>query len=699
MSALDINKTTNFGDDFYQSAAVSSLRGIGKRYAEVLNNQGYKNLFDLCFNLPFRYLDRTHITKICDVEVDDNFYLIKGYIKSGSLIRGRFYKITVSDETGNIEAIFFNAQPYFYQNLSLGRELILYGPVKRDFNGRICLQHPQITFIKKGEEIEPEKALTPVYHLSSNLAQQNIRKIIQKLTDKLSILPLEELLIDECNPYKISLNQAILFLHAPTPPKDGKLFNITASKHFSRICYEELVAYHLNLLKIKELNFNHTAVALSIDISLHKSFLKTLPFEPTKGQKECFDAICHDLRSTIPMLRLLQGDVGSGKTLVAVMACLQVCRNGKQSVLLAPTELLALQHYKTFLNLLKNFAVNIAILHSSQVKSERERNLKAISSGQAQIIVGTHSVFQNEVIYNDLALAIIDEQHRFGMEQRAALLRKARPGLTLHQLVMTATPIPRTLQLALYSDLSVSTIKDKPKGRLSVITRLVQDKRRSEIMVHLRNICAQGQQAYWVCPLIEENNEEGGASAVKIFNEIKRIVPDLKTELLHGQLSNNQKHEVMNNFVSGKTQILVATTIVEVGVDVPNATVMVIDGADRLGLAQLHQLRGRVGRGSKQGYCILVYQSPQNDNERNDVLQRLNIMKLTDDGFKIAEEDLKMRGPGEVLGTKQSGFDFMRVADLARDHNLLKDTHKTAIYIKENYPEIAQKLLKRWFKN
>ena len=482
MSAVETNDTKNFGDEFYQSTAVSSLRGIGKRYSEVLNNQGYKSLFDLCFNLPYRYLDRTHITNICDVNIDENFYLIKGNIKSGSLIRGRFYKITVCDETGNIDAIFFNAHPYFYQSLSLGRELLLYGCVKKDFTGRICLQHPQITFVKKGEVAEADKTLTPVYHLSSNLAQQNIRKIIQKLTEKLAVLPLEELLIDECNPYKISLNQAILFLHAPEPPKDGKAFNITASKQFARICFEELVAYHLNLLKIKELNFNHIATAMVIDNNLHNSLLKSLPFEPTKGQKETFDAVCHDLRSTIPMLRLLQGDVGSGKTLVAIMACLQVCRNGKQSVLLAPTELLAIQHYKTFLSLLKNFAVNIALLHSSQIKSERERNLKAIASGQAKIIVGTHSVFQNDVIYHDLALAIIDEQHRFGMEQRAALLRKAPPGLTLHQLVMTATPIPRTLQLALYSDLSVSTIKDKPKGRLSVITRLVQDKRRHEIM-------------------------------------------------------------------------------------------------------------------------------------------------------------------------------------------------------------------------
>lgn len=684
-------------DSYYQSNALEALPGVGKRYAQILKELGFNTLFDICFDIPFRYLDKTKITPISEVVKEDHYYLIKAKVLSTHNLKGKVLKVALADDFGKIEAVFFNSLPYFTNKLVLNQEVILFGMSKRDYYGRLCLQHPQVTFLQNGQEFAPEKNLTPIYHLSETLPQQNLRKIITTVTSRLKSLPLAELLTPEENPFSLSLTEAILTIHAPLPPQDGSAFNLFTTKAFKRICFEELIAYQLTLLQLKDINLLHTAENIAIDLKVEQKLLETLPFRPTAGQVQAYKEICTDLEKTVPMLRLLQGDVGSGKTLVAIMACLQVCRNGKQCVLLAPTELLANQHYQSFKKFLSPFAVNLVLLHSSLPQNQRQQILKEIASGTANIIIGTHSVFQENVKYHDLALAVIDEQHRFGLEQRSSLLKKAPKGKSLHQLVMTATPIPRTLQLAIYSNLDVSSIYDKPPGRKKIITAMVLDRRRHEVISHLRNVCEIGQQVYWVCPLIGENGDDQ-AAAQNVYKEISRILPDIKCALLHGQLKPAQKQQVMADFVNNKVQILVATTIVEVGVDVPNASVIIIDGAQRLGLAQLHQLRGRVGRGQIQGSCVLLYKIPEDDPKATTLIQeRLQVIKNNDDGFKIAENDLKLRGPGEVIGTAQSGFNFMRAAAIDRDHELLKLAHQKASILKKQDPKRALALVKRWF--
>lgn len=684
-------------DNYYQSNALASLPGVGKRYAQILKEQGFNTLFDLLFDIPFRYLDKTKLTPIAAVRDDDNYYLIKAQVKSTHTFKGKVLKVNLVDDSGRLDAIFFNSLPYFTNKFVLNQYVMLFGMAKRDYAGLLCLQHPQVTFLDNGVELIPDKTLTPVYHLKETLSQQNLRKIIATITSRLKALPLEELLNAKENPFALSLTEAILEVHAPAPPPPGQNFNLFSTKAFKRICFEELLAYQLALLRLKDLNLTHKAQKLAIDKEIEEKLLKALPFTPTAGQMQAYADICTDLGHSVPMLRLLQGDVGSGKTLVAIMACLQVCRNGCQCALLAPTELLATQHYQSLQKFLKDFAVNIVLLKSSLTKKARDSALSAIADGRAHIIVGTHSIFQDEVKYHNLALAIIDEQHRFGLDQRTALLKKAPSGLTVHQLVMTATPIPRTLQLATYSNLDVSSIYDKPPGRKSIITAKVSSERRSEVIAHLRNVCAKGQQIYWVCPLIGEN-EDDNAAAMSVYNDISQALPDLSCGLLHGQLKTNQKQQIMEDFVNNKIQILVATTIVEVGVDVPNATVIIIDGAQRLGLAQLHQLRGRVGRGDIQGSCVLLYTAPEDPKACELMHERLDVIKNSDDGFKIAEADLKLRGPGGITGTDQSGFNFTRVADLNRDHELLSLAYQKASILKQEDPKRALQLIDRWFK-
>lgn len=684
-------------DSYYQNNALESLPGVGKRYAQILKELGFNTLFDICFDIPFRYLDKTKITPIAAVLEEEHYYLIKARVLATHNLKGKVLKVSLTDDSGKIEAVFFNSLPYFTNKLVLNQEVMLFGLSKRDYYGRLCLQHPQITFLQNGQEPAPETALTPIYHLAETLPQQNLRKIITTVTSRLHALPLEELLTPDENPFSLSLTEAILAVHAPLPPEDGSEFNLFATEAFKRICYEELLAYQLTLLQLKDNNLLHKAESIAIDPQIEQKLIESLPFKLTDGQLNAYKEICTDLNKTVPMLRLLQGDVGSGKTLVAIMACLQVCRNGRQCVLLAPTELLAIQHYKSFQKFLSSFAVNIVLLHSSLPQNQRLQILKEIANGSANIIIGTHSVFQENVKYLNLALAVIDEQHRFGLEQRASLLKKAPKGKSLHQLVMTATPIPRTLQLAIYSNLDVSSIYDKPPGRKKITTVMVLDRRRHELISHLRNVCEVGQQVYWVCPLIGEHAEDQ-SSAQSVFKEISRSLPDIKCALLHGQLKPAQKQQVMDDFIKNKIQILVATTIVEVGVDVPNASVIIIDGAQRLGLAQLHQLRGRVGRGQIQGSCVLLYNVPEDDPKAAALIQeRLQVIKNNDDGFKIAENDLKLRGPGEVIGTAQSGFNFMRVADIVRDHELLKLAHQNASILKKQDPKRALALVKRWF--
>ncbi|MGN1281140.1 MAG: ATP-dependent DNA helicase RecG [Succinivibrio sp.] len=419
-----------------------------------------------------------------------------------------------------------------------------------------------------------------------------------------------------------------------------------------------------------------------------------MPFELKGAQARAIEDIGNDLSRQTPMIRLLHGDVGTGKTIVAIASCLRVCQSQGQSVVLAPTELLCQQHYKVFEKLLSPLGINVVMLTSSLKGSKRTQTLEDIRNGKAQVIVGTHSVFQADVEYKSLYLAIIDEQHRFGIEQRVALLHKAPKGLTVHQLVMTATPIPRTLQLALFSDLDVSLLDELPKNRKPVTTAVMSDENKDKIISRLKTVCKDGTQVYWVCPNIEENEEEN-ASAQASYKYLKHKLPELNIGLIHGQQKIQDRNKIMRDFIDNKISILVATTIIEVGVDVPNASIIIIEGADRLGLAQLHQLRGRVGRGSKESYCILVYKKTESDNEI--AMQRLSIMRSTSDGFKIATEDLKLRGPGEVLGNRQAGFDLFRVVDVNRDFQLVEVARKIALTLIKNDLDICKLLIRRWF--
>ena len=685
-------------DSTYSSTDISTIRGLGHNYAECFYKKGIYNLFDLLFNFPFKYLDQTKLTRICDIVPDGRYYLIVGRITSTKLVlnsRIRVLNVTIADETGQLPTVFFNPYPNQINTYTNNRRLMAFGKVAYNKYGVASLQHPTVTFLSDEDEVITKDRLTPVYHAVDKVPQTTIRKAVAGVLDRLSNMELEELLPQDLNPFSMTITQALEKVHYPKPPVDAaEKFILEKSAAFKRLCFEELIAYQLTLLSIKKANEKRNAINLSLCPERIEALLKTIPFTLTGAQLRSYKEISEDLNKDTPMMRLLHGDVGSGKTMVAILSAIQTVHSGRQCVLLAPTELLCAQHYNKFSPLLEPFGIKCALLTSSVKGKAREKILKEVADGTVNVLIGTHSVFQDEVTYQSLALAIIDEQHRFGIDQRIALLRKAPKNFTLHQLVMTATPIPRTLQLALFSDLDVSTLDELPKGRVPIVTTVFDDARKNDVIRRLAKVCTEGTQVYWVCPNIEEDEDGENASVIKTHKELKKALPHLEIGLLHGQMATNEKTKVMKNFLEGKIHILVATTIIEVGVDVPNASIIIIEGADRLGLAQLHQLRGRVGRGQKESYCILLHKDC-NDNEI--ALKRLAIMKGSSDGFKIATEDLKLRGPGEVIGQRQTGFDIFRIVDVNRDFELIKDARSAALDIIENRKEVCLALIKRWF--
>ena len=691
------------GDAYFATASVASLKGVGGSFAQKLQSQGVLTLFDLLLDLPFRYLDETRITKAREAKVNgrEQLFCLKVCSSQSFTTRSgkRLFTVTLEDDSARMQALFFNSWPGFSNQFQSGRMLMAFGQVKRGMTGMACLQHPSVHFLDPGEEPLVQSTLTPVYHSPGKMPQKTLRRLIAETLEKLRAIPLPELLPASLRPGGLDINTAIALTHRPAPPKDSEAV-VTPEElpSFRRLCFEELTAYELMLLSLKRINRNRRSLPLKFDAALHQKLLSSLGFALTPSQDQAFNEIMADLSKPVPMLRLLHGDVGSGKTLVALLACLQAAGNGVQSVLLAPTELLARQHYGKFLQILSPLGVRCALLYSGQKKAERAQVLEEIAQGRAQVVIGTHSLFQPEVAYKALTLAVIDEQHRFGVEQRAALLRKAPEGTAVHQLVMTATPIPRTQQLALFADLDVSTLKELPSGRTPVTTAIMDDSRRGDIIKRLREVCSKGAQAYWICPRIDEGDEEDDsplASVKEIHALLTRQLPGIKVGLLHGQMGSDEKTKVMEKFLKGEISVLAATTIVEVGVDVPNASIIVIDGAQGLGLAQLHQLRGRVGRGRARSYCILVYKRGT-AGEGSVAWERLKIMRKTTDGFKIAEADLKLRGPGEILGHQQTGFNLFRVADAGRDHEMFKDARAAAEQILPDN-ERARALIGRWF--
>ncbi len=592
----------------------------------------------------------------------------------------------LEDASGQLTLRFLHFYPSQIAALKVGTKLRVYGEVRHGFFGYEMV-HPQCKHV--GSQTVVAEALTPVYPTTAGLTQPNIRKAIQ--------IALNQDALAETLPAGVykqlnlpSFAASIQSLHNPPPDANLNALENRSTPEWRRLVFDELLAQQLSMRKHYAKRRSLDAPSIAASQILVSQLLKNLAFALTQSQKKVVAEISHDLTQPHPMQRLLQGDVGSGKTIVACMAALQAIEHGWQVALMAPTEILAEQHYKKFETWLKPLKLNIAWLIGSQSKKEREQALTDIATGRAQFVVGTHALFQDAVSFNKLGLAIIDEQHRFGVQQRLALRKKGEP--EPHQLMMSATPIPRTLSMSYFADLDVSVIDELPPGRTPIVTKLVSDQRREEVLQRVREACMAGSQAYWVCPLIEESEALQLQTANDTFAHMQAEFPELNIGLVHGRMKPAEKQAVMAQFSTGSVQLLVATTVIEVGVDVPNASLMVIEHAERSGLSQLHQLRGRVGRGAAKSTCILLYQNKLSETAR----ARLKVIYESNDGFAIAQADLHLRGPGEFLGTRQSGVPMLKIADLERDADLLEAAKNMADKLIKEYPVAVEQHLERW---
>jgi ATP-dependent DNA helicase RecG len=678
------------------------VRPARRTVQEKLARLGIADEFDLMLHLPLRYEDETHLYPIRDVPANKTVLIEGVIIRSEVMYRPRRQLVCqVEDATGMLFMRFLNFYGSQVKAYSVGRRIRLLGEARPGFFG-VEMVHPKCRIVPEHEPLAD--ALTPIYPATAGLSSETIRKLIQQvlhqtLGDATRQNYLQETLPDTIlTRYQLQgFKDSVIFLHQPSPDASGTLLQGRAHPAWRRIKFDELLAQQLSMRLHYRQRRSGNAPALAENNSLTKALLELLPFELTSGQKKAFSEISRDLTAPHPMQRLLQGDVGSGKTVVAALAVLQAIENNCQAALMAPTEILAEQHYQKLSGwlgpLLAPLGMTIAWLSGNQKKKQREAMLANIAEGNAMLAIGTHALFQEQVEFNRLGLVIIDEQHRFGVQQRLALRNKgAEASFTPHQLMMSATPIPRTLSMSYYADLDVSIIDGLPPGRTQILTKLVADNRRDEVTARVRDACRAGKQAYWVCPLIEESEALQLKTALETHQTLNSIFPELKTGLVHGRLRSQEKSAVMESFAQGEIHLLVATTVIEVGVDVPNASLMVIEHAERMGLAQLHQLRGRVGRGAAGGTCILLYQQPISAIAR----ERLKIIFEHTDGFEIARQDLRLRGPGEFLGARQSGVPMLRFADLEQDGDLLDATRTAAEELLRNYPEAAKRHLQRW---
>lgn len=677
------------------------LSGVGPKIAEKLQKCAINTIQDLLFHLPFRYQDRTHVTPIINLRPND-FAVIEGVIQHTEITGSRkpSLLVTLRDGSGQINLRFFHFMAAQQEQLAAGTRLRCFGEVKAGFRGGLEMFHPEYRRILAEDIMPVDETLTPIYPTTEGLNQ----KTLQNLTAQALRLLEEGHFLQELLPEKIlrSLNmpalaEAIAFLHRPPPdvPMQQLVQQLEDGKHPAqqRLAFEELLAHRLSMRKLRAKAQSHQAPRLQHDQDLVQKFLDNLPFKPTNAQVRVNQEISHDLLQNYPMLRLVQGDVGSGKTLVAAVAMLQAVSNGYQAALMAPTDLLAEQHYYNFSNWLANFGISIAWLAGKHKGKLRSKTLETLKDGTAQIIIGTHALFQDLVQFNKLGLIVVDEQHRFGVHQRLALREKGANGNEFpHQLIMTATPIPRTLSMTAYADLDFSVIDELPPGRTPVKTVVISDSKRHEVIVRIQQVCQEQRQVYWVCPLIEESEILQCQAAEKTFELLLQELPHLRIALIHGRLKPKEKELIMWQFKQHEIDLLVATTVIEVGVDVPNASLMIMENAERLGLSQLHQLRGRVGRGATESFCVLLYQSPLSHMAK----QRLSIMRESTDGFLIAQKDLELRGPGEVLGTKQTGLMQFRIADLKRDQHLLEQISQVAAELFHESPEVADAIIQRW---
>jgi ATP-dependent DNA helicase RecG len=674
--------------------SVTTLHGIGDKVAEQLASLGIQTIEDMLFHLPLRYEDHTQIKSITDLTVGEKV-LIEGTIQAAEVKFGkrRSFICMLSDGTGTIMLRFFHFYPSQRQQLQPGARLRCFGEVRY---GHQCLElvHPQYECLDFSNTTPLlEEYLTPIYPSNSQLNQAIFYSLIDQIFEKHEIIDyIPEPIRHQFD--LLPLTEALQILHRPPP--DILLTALQAYEHPAqrRLVFEELLAHHLSLYTLKVHARSRSAPDLDNAGQLVKTLLAQLPFQLTNAQQRVYQEIATHLQGHHPMQRLLQGDVGSGKTVVAALSALQAIESGYQVAVMAPTELLSEQHKRTFTEWLKPLQLEVIWLTSSLTKKKREQALEKISNGQAALVVGTHALFQKEVEFAKLGLVIVDEQHRFGVHQRLALRDKGtQSGIYPHQLIMTATPIPRTLAMTAYADLDTSIIDELPPGRTPVTTVIIPNTRRDEVIERINHVCQyENRQAYWVCTLIEESEVMQYQAAAETAETLQKALPNLDIGLVHGRLKAKEKEQVMDKFKNQDLHLLVATTVIEVGVDVPNASLMIIENAERLGLAQLHQLRGRVGRGAVQSYCVLLYQPPLNEIAKS----RLATIRDNHDGFVIAQRDLEIRGPGEVLGTRQTGVMNFRVADLERDKDLLNDIIEAGKLLFEDYPEQCQALIRRW---
>jgi len=679
--------------------SVSHLKGVGPKLAEKLAKLGIERIIDLLFHLPLRYQDRTRITPIRQLRMGQEALIQGEIIHTRIIATGRRSLLcTIGDATGQMTLRFFHFNWQQQQAFSTGKSIRCYGEARSGYIG-LEMVHPDYQ-LDVQDLNAVEQSLTPVYpstegiHQSQwrNLQQQALRLLEESDEALLYLFAMPEHL----QYMDVSLKQALLYLHQP--PADADLQSIKDGFHpfQQRLVFEELLAQQLSLLQLRQERQIQTAPVFSGESKLATQLVEHLGFKLTGAQERSIHDIRQDCQQALPMQRLVQGDVGSGKTIVAAVAAALAVDAGYQVAIMAPTEILAEQHKLSFEQWFSPLDIRVEWLVGKQTAKQKTAIIERLSKGEIDIVLGTHAIFQDAVQFKNLGLVIIDEQHRFGVHQRLALRDKgAHANQAPHQLIMTATPIPRTLAMTAYADLDLSVIDELPPGRTPINTVLVEQNRRDEVIGRVHAACQDKRQAYWVCTLIEESEALNCQAAEKTAEHLQEVLSDLRIGLVHGRLKSKEKAEVMQQFSQGKIDVLVATTVIEVGVNVPNASIMVIENPERLGLAQLHQLRGRVGRGSAASHCVLLYQSPLSKRAK----ARLRILRETNDGFKIAETDLELRGPGEVLGSRQTGILQFRIADLERDKHLLADVSAYAKQLYQQDAPIVNTLVDRWIYN
>ena len=674
---------------------LTALKGVGPALAGTLGRLNLQRIEDLLFLLPLRYEDRSRLARLGGLRPGDRCLVEGEVLLAETVYRGRrSLLVRIGDGSGQITLRFFYFSRQQQAQFASGAKVSAYGDVRAGPGG-LEIVHPEYRVLRPQQATALDDSLTPVYPTTEGVQQGRLRNLVAQAMQLMHKTPPPELLPAEVldKLQMPSLVEALEYLHKP--PTDADTASLLSGRHpcQQRLAFEELLAHYLSLRNLRALAREQSATALPAGAALVQKFVTGLPFTLTAAQARVNDEIASDLALAHPMMRLIQGDVGSGKTVVAAIACLQAIAGGVQTAVMAPTELLAEQHYRNFSDWFHDTGIEPAWLSGSQRQSQKRAALEAIESGEAKLVIGTHALFQKGVRFSKLGMVVIDEQHKFGVHQRMALRDKGSgPGRQPHQLVMTATPIPRTLAMAAYADLDTSIIDELPPGRKPVQTVAMPDTRRREIIDRVRRACEGDQQAYWVCPLIEESEILDYQAAEASFEMLKAAIPGLSIGLVHGRMKAPAKDKVMHAFKEGQIRLLVATTVIEVGVDVPNASLMIIENAERMGLSQLHQLRGRVGRGAAQSNCVLLYKAPLGQLARN----RLAVLRDTNDGFKVAQRDLELRGPGELLGTRQTGLPQYRVADLLRDAWLMPEVQMAAQSMQRSSGEHIPALIRRW---